>query len=96
MKKIAQGLSDKDLQTHFNEGIWLYILKRGVCIYGGCLFLGLMLNHIFMAINRDIVIFNDTVLITLFVCIVAGLLFGYLLWREISVEYMRRFKPKDK
>ena len=96
MKKMVQGLSDKDLQLHFNEGMWLYILKRGVCIFGGCLFLGSMLNHIFMAIYRDIVIFNDTVLITLFVCIVAGLLFGYLLWREISFEYIRRFKPEHK
>jgi len=87
-KKVIKGLSDRRLKILFDEGRWVFILKRGVCNYGGNLFFASLLIFRITGDGGPIEIGN--ILFSLVVNIIAGLLFGRYFWGLISDEYSRR------
>ena len=93
-KDLIRGLSDRRLQVLIDEGMRLHLLKRGIGIYGGFLFLGTMLSLIVSGDGTPTE--SKIILLSFVVSIAAGLLFGCYLWHAINAEYARRNKGGNK
>ena len=85
-KNFIHSLDDDRLRTFVAEGRLRLILKRGVLIYGGGLFLAILLSF---ELNGDDSV-NKNILVSLAVSVIAGVIYGSYLWRAISAEYARR------
>tara|TARA_B110000093_G_scaffold166292_1_gene191532 strand:+ start:77 stop:361 length:285 start_codon:yes stop_codon:yes gene_type:complete len=85
-KNFIHSLDDDRLRTFVAEGRLRLILKRGVLIYGGGLFLAILLSF---ELNGDDSV-NKNILVSLAISVIAGTIYGSYLWHAINAEYTRR------
>lgn len=91
-KNIFQNLDDNKLQTFYDDGKLGFILKRGVLTFGGILFWGIFISVESYGDHP----LNEDILVSMAISVVSGVIYESYLWQQVNIEYMRRFKLKDK